>query len=132
MKFDVIGGGILPEMLIRLTHSEQKRTRYLKKFEGNAAVDEFGDVGKSAEACTDCLMDRKHGGKVYVVWMRPDLDSDAAHDAAVLAHETTHIAIDYLEEIGEDEPGEEMRAYVVQCVVEYLVDEHAKWKKRHI
>lgn len=132
MKFAVIGGGALPEIRIMLTHSEDKRRRALKKFEGPAAVDQWGDVQASADATTDCLDDRKCGGRVYVVFMRPMLDNSAAQDAALLAHEAVHVASDYFESFGEDSPGEETRAYVLQDIAQYLIEEHYRWKKRHI
>lgn len=40
------------------------------------------------------------------------------------------MALGYLDEIGEDEPGEEMTAYTVQAVARSLVGRHFEWRRK--
>jgi hypothetical protein len=52
--------------------------------------------------------------------------------AAMLAHEATHIADLAFEHIGENKPGQETRAYLVQAIVQdalYAMDDFMKSKK---
>ena len=49
---------------------------------------------------------------------------------ALLAHEAVHVAQRYFEDIGEEDPSEELRAYAVQAVTQHLVYEHTEWLKK--
>lgn len=64
--------------------------------------------------------------------MTPYLEYGASTDAALLAHEAVHVAADYLQSLGMEDVDEEVMAYTVQAVSEYLIEEHFKWKKRHL
>ena len=58
-----------------------------------------------------------HGGvrdKGVVVWVDKGLELGALVGAA--AHEATHAALDLLSMIGEDDPGCEIMAYMVQSI----------------
>ena len=47
--------------------------------------------------------------------------------AGLLAHEATHIWLDWLRSMGEDSPGDEISAYAIQNLVVLLMDE---WHRR--
>jgi len=47
--------------------------------------------------------------------------------AGMLAHEATHIWLDWLRSMGEDSPGDEITAYAIQNLVVLLMDE---WYRR--
>jgi hypothetical protein len=46
--------------------------------------------------------------------------------AGLLAHEATHIWLDWLRSMGEDSPGDEVSAYAIQNLVVMLMDEWAR------
>ena len=51
--------------------------------------------------------------------------------AALMAHEAVHVAQIVLDHFGEDEPGEETRAYLVQGVTYALLDMQRRWASGH-
>lgn len=51
-------------------------------------------------------------------------------DCALLCHEAYHIVCNHLREIGESSAGEEVVAYMVQCVSGALMDAHMRWKEK--
>ena len=53
-------------------------------------------------------------GKGVVVWVDNGLEPGAL--AGVAAHEATHAALDLLDMIGEESPGREIMAYMVQSI----------------
>ena len=63
-----------------------------------------------------------------IVLMEADADWHA--EAALLCHEAVHVADEWLKALGEDSPGDEERAYMVQCVAEPLFRAHEKWKRK--
>ena len=49
MKFDVIGGGALPELEIRLVHSEKKARKVIRRLEGREYEEDWKSlVGRQA------------------------------------------------------------------------------------
>lgn len=118
----------MPLIEIRFTHSLKRARRVIKKMCGSA--DSWQAIASNAR--TSCLTHPQDGTAVYLVWMDDDLERPASADAALLAHEAVHVAIDYLKCIGEDEPGEELRAYTVQTITQYLCERHFAWKKRKL
>lgn len=122
MRFDVIEP-VFPGIHIRLTHSIKKYRKAVKKDDPN-----WKGAGDRADAETSIL----EGEGAIIVYMKPSIDHTAAQDAALLAHEAVHVALFHLSMIGEEEPGEEEIAYMVENVTQYLVAEHFKWKKRKI
>lgn len=122
MRFDVVEP-ILPELHIRLTHSFKKYRKVVRKHDP-----EWDAPAERADAETTFIDDEG----AILVYMKPSIDHTAAQDAALLAHEAVHAALFYLSMIGEEEPGEEEIAYMVENVTQYLVAEHFKWKKRKI
>lgn len=51
--------------------------------------------------------------------------------AALMAHEAVHVSQIVLDHFGEDEPGEETRAYLVQSVTYELLDMQRRWASGH-
>ena len=56
---------------------------------------------------------------------------DADQLAALMAHEAVHVAQIVLDHFGEDEPGEETRAYLVQNVTYALLEMQRLWASGH-
>ena len=56
---------------------------------------------------------------------------DADQLAALMAHEAVHVSQIVLDHFGEDEPGEETRAYLVQNVTYALLDMQRRWAVGH-
>lgn len=56
---------------------------------------------------------------------------DADQLAALMAHEAVHVSHIVLDHFGEDEPGEETRAYLVQNVTYALLDMQRRWASGH-
>ena len=56
---------------------------------------------------------------------------DADQLAALMAHEAVHVSQIVLDHVGEDEPGEETRAYLVQNVTYALLDMQRRWAVGH-
>lgn len=131
MRFDVISGGALPELCIRLVHSEKKARKAMRKLEGREYEDDWKSL-TCRQATTSYLRAPGSDETIYLVWMTPCTDYDAAVDASLLAHEAVHVARHYLKSFGEDDPGEELLAYVVQDISLYLIERHFKWKKKHL
>lgn len=51
--------------------------------------------------------------------------------ASLMAHEAVHVSEIVLEHFGEDKPGEETRAYLVQNVTYALLDMQRRWAVGH-
>ena len=56
---------------------------------------------------------------------------DADQLAALMAHEAVHVSQIVLDHFGEDEPGEETRAYLVQGVTHALLEMQREWAREH-
>lgn len=56
---------------------------------------------------------------------------DADQLAALMAHEAVHVSQIVLDHFGEDEPGEETRAYLVQGVTHTLLVMRREWARNH-
>ena len=56
---------------------------------------------------------------------------DADQLAALMAHEAVHVSQIILDHFGEDEPGEETRAYLVQGVTYALLYMQREWAREH-
>jgi len=110
----------LPMPEIRLYHDTEKALRYLAK---SGATEEALPY---ADAQTWLTVD---GRRAVVLFSKPT--GDTATDAALMAHEATHIALFALDAIGEEEPAEEELCYVVQAVTLALCEMHLKWAKKH-
>ena len=56
---------------------------------------------------------------------------DADQLASLMAHEAVHVSQMILDHVGEDEPGEETRAYLVQGVTYALLEMQRAWSRAH-
>lgn len=122
---------ILPSITIKLTHSKKKARKIIEEMTSKECAQDWDSL-RERDATTSTLQHSETGEVVYLVWMRPCIDWSADTDVAILAHEATHVAIDYLKSIGEDEPSEELFAYTIQAITGYLVDKHFRWKKKQL
>lgn len=104
----------MPEL--RLYHSRKKCAK---------ALDELKCVTyfKESDAQTWLV------GETAVVLIEGESDWHA--EAALLCHEAVHVADEWLEALGEDSPGKEERAFMVQCMAEPLFRAHEKWLRKH-
>ena len=69
------------------------------------------------------------GGEAVVLI---EVKDEPAWENALLVHEAYHVVCNHLSAIGEDEPGEETVAYMVQCVSGALMKAHEKWRSKHV
>lgn len=104
----------LPE--IRLYHSRKKVCRYLER-QGISP-----EAIPNADAQTWMTTDEFKAVVLFGDWT-----GDTATDAAMLAHEATHIMLYVMESIGENEPAEEEMCYVTQAITLALCDMHFRW-----
>ena len=85
------------------------------------------------------LLDRAHaqtngfdGGEDLACFVLLEAEvRDADQLAALMAHEAVHVAQNVLDHFGEDDPGEETRAYLVQNVTYALLDMQRRWASGH-
>lgn len=130
MRYEVVGGDMLPPINLALTHSERRAAAEVSRCNGKQAERDLVDLLGRADATTSALTDPETGERLYLVTMTPYTGYPAEEDAAILAHEAVHVSVGFLDDIGELEPGEEMTAYTVQAVTRSLVGCHFKWKRK--
>lgn len=106
----------LPMPEIRLYHSREKARKFLAR-QGIPP-----ETIPNSDAQTWLKEDGSTAVVLYSNWM-----GDAAKDAAMLAHEATHIMLYSMDSIGEHEPAEEEMCYVVQAITLALCDMHFRW-----
>lgn len=100
---------------IHVFTKRKKARKFLKrKFDHDMAW-----LGKSAQ--TDYF--RKGGAESQAVITLCVKDESAAQRAAILAHECLHVVESWLEDIGEDTAGEEIKAYAIQCAMLTCLDQ---------
>ena len=119
----------MPRISIRVTHSKKKLRKWCKRV--GADFEPIRDKMKTADAITNAFVN-DDGSLLFIIWMNDGTEHSAAMDAALLAHEAVHVAQEYFKYIGEDSPGEEQQAYVVQSASQYLIGEHFDWKQRQL
>lgn len=111
---------LVPRINIVLVHSLKKANRYLKYY----GID---TVMPNSDAKTVSFYD---GETLKHIVLIEDTGADVEQDIALLAHEAVHVVQRYFEDIGEEEPSEELRCYVTQAVVQFLTYEHLAWLKK--
>lgn len=132
MRYEVIGGDMLPPIRVALTHSKRKAAAEMSRCEGESNARELLDLLDCSDASASAIADPDTGERLHLVTMTPCTEWAAEEDAALLAHEAVHVATRYLDDIGEDAPGEEMTAYVVQSITKSLVGRHFEWKRKKL
>lgn len=101
---------------IRLFHSRKKFVDWCNKRFGTTPI------LKGSEAQTVTF------GDTAAVLM--EASGEDVWECALLCHEAYHVVCGYLEGIGEKSAGEEIVAYMVQCVSGALMDAHMRWKEK--
>jgi hypothetical protein len=61
-------------------------------------------------------------GGVLKAWVLVEAEAEGNELASLLAHEAVHIAQDYMDMLGEERPGIEHMAYLVQCILLELLE----------
>lgn len=94
--------------------SKKKARRFIRrKFDHD-----FNWIGKSAQ--TDYF--KMGGEESQAVITIPKREMSMSHKIALIAHECSHIVDAWLEDIGEEDAGGEVRAYATQCAVLTVCD----------
>lgn len=119
-----------------LVNTEDELRNLVHKYDTHRTldIDDF-DLG-SVAGYTCCIPNAKHG-LVHVVYLNMKDGYDPMLKYAymlTLVHETVHVKQGFLRYICEDNPGEEIEAYLIEDIFESLVDQFAeqekKWKKQ--
>ena len=106
-------GLMMPE--IHLFHSRKRFRRFCKrKFGGAEVYDAEGQM-------TYCD---------GIVAVRMTYVGNDTTELTLLVHEAYHAAVHHMEYLGEDSPGEEVMAYLVQSIAHALFIAHGEWKTR--
>lgn len=66
-----------------------------------------------------------------IVLIDPREECDPVWEDALLIHEAYHVVCNHLKYIGESSAGEEVVAYMMQCVSGALMSAHHRWKEKH-
>ena len=112
----------LPMPKLRLFHSRKKAAKYMRRH------GEDTEPLPMADAQT-----WMNDARYEAVVLFESSSGDMTNDAALMAHEATHIALWALDTIGEDKPAEEELCYIVEAVTLALCDMHSEWydRKQH-
>ncbi len=117
MKIDCDLYPFVPKLM--LFHSKKKCKRW--------CIDELGcipDLIDGADAQT-----MYHDGTAVVLFT---VREEETWENALLVHESYHVVCDHLEALGETDAGEEIMAYMIQCVSGALMDAHKRWREKHV
>lgn len=107
-------GLMMPE--VHLFHSRKRFDRFCKKKLGGK-VEDYGTEGQM----TYC------DGIVAVLMTYRGNDTT---ELTLLVHESYHAAVHHMKYLAEDNPGEEVMAYLVQSIAHALFVAHGEWKRR--
>lgn len=103
---------------IMLFHSREKCRKWMLK--------EFGSYPEFQEA--DAQTMNWNGSAIVLM----EVVDEPAWEDALLVHESYHVVMQHLENMGESNAGEEIVAYMLQCVSGLLIEAHHKWRKKHV
>lgn len=108
-----------PCIEIKLFHSLDEYAQALKRH------NEVADI-RNCDAHTTPV--RASGCRtVHYVGITGNRTLSQERQLACLVHEAVHICQSYFDEIGEDKPGHEEQAYVIQSICECLFEQHLQW-----
>lgn len=111
---------LYPFPCIHVFTSRKKARKFIKRKTGL----KLDWLGKSAQ--TDYY--RKAGAESLAVVTLNCGGATFEQKVAIVAHECSHIVDSWLKDIGEDSPGEEVRAYAIQCAILTCLDQiDPKW-----
>lgn len=118
-------GHTIPVPEVHLFHSRDRMAAWCEGHGIDLAHIEFLDA--DAQTWT-----WRNGTEMRVTVLLENVEGGASN-AALLAHEATHIALNVLSELGEDDYGDETLAYLVEAFTKALLKAHNKWlRKRRI
>ncbi len=106
----------VPEL--RLFHSKKKFLRWCTKKFG-CPPETIDDADAQTTYC--------NGVAVVLFTVR----DNEIWENALLVHESYHVVCSHLEALGETDAGEEITAYMIQCVAGSLMDAHKRWRDKH-
>ncbi len=85
--------------------------------------------GKDAAACR--FFHKEHGNTYIICFDIRDVKKhDEIQIIALLTHEITHVCDFIFEDVGEDKPGSETRAYLMQFMIQNILYEFYRRKKK--
>ena len=116
MKVECDVNPLIPEL--RLFHKKKKFLRW--------CAERFGQAPEVIEGA-DAQMVYVDG--VAAVLFR--VEDEPVWENALIVHESYHIVCAHLHAIGEESAGEEIFAYLIQCVSGSLMEAHGRWRARH-
>ena len=110
--YEIDASAYIPRFSISVTMGTDRSRKALRKMG-------FGDVDISHDMTTSRMVgdDSCH---VSVADGFSKIDRD--NQLALVAHEAVHCMTGWCESIGEDDPGEEVMAYMVQCCFKSILD----------
>lgn len=110
------------EVELRLYHRREKAMRLARRLGASVTFVERAHAQTNGFDSGDDL--------VCFVLLEAEV-RDADQLAALMAHEAVHVSQIVLDHFGEDEPGEETRAYLVQGVTHALLEMQREWAREH-
>ena len=112
---------IFGNICIKLVHSEKKAQKILFDYHL------VSEIRSTADAQVWKILGERMKFLVYT--SRKDFTPETC---ALLAHEATHIAQYFMEDIGEEEPSSEFFAYVVQSATENLLIQQREYMRKKV
>lgn len=114
--------GVMPSITVALYHDRNKLSRDLRE----RGIEQHLSANCSAQT----FHDNYGKGEIYFVMMEDCWEKPLWFQLAILAHEASHIVSYYFDDLGEEEPGEEERAYAMEAVAGCLFDAHLAWLEK--
>lgn len=99
-----------PMPRIKVFTNHKKARKWIKKYTGC----ESQWLGKNAQ--TDYISEDLHAESLAVITIDGRI-KNTKQKIAILAHECSHVVDYWLNDMGEEEPGGEIRAYAIQSVM---------------
>lgn len=119
----------MPPMRLVFTHSLKK----VRKLYRQLGIEfDASHYAPNKNGATTTTFENAAEPTIYLVWMSPDTSRSFEVDVAILSHEATHVMASYLNDIGIDDPDDEIMSYVVQSVTQHLCQEHFEWKQKQL
>lgn len=101
------------------TMSPKAFRRELKRLD----VGETDFLGRSSANATTHILEHPKRETCFIIALRKPKAASVEQVAALVAHEAVHVAQDLWRAIGEQNPGHEAEAYLVQHIVQFCLQE---------
>ena len=124
MNVDFTMHDLEPEII--LVHSAKKFRKLYKKYSGNEFdrdLTQYDGMHTTGSFC---------GKLVTLVYLRPDKKRPFVEDIAILVHEATHVKQFLMERWGEEHPGKEHEALLMEYLSKSLISAHIKWMTKKV